>query len=74
MKLSLISSLILAGMYAASAQTGATLAAAGYGSPAPITVAPGQVVKLFFRDVAPLRDGGLRSAEAKTRLPFCWKP
>lgn len=66
MKLSLLCSLFLTSTYSASAQVAASLAAVGYASPAPIPVAPGQVVTLFFREVAPLPDGRLRSAEAKT--------
>ena len=66
MKLSLLCSLFLASTYSASAQRAATLAAVGYASPAPIPIAPGQVVTLFFRDVAPFPGGSFRSAEAKT--------
>ena len=65
-KLSLLSSLFLVGAYIAPAQTPAVLAAVGYASPAPIPVASGQVVTLFFGEIAPVRDGTLRSAEAKT--------
>ena len=66
MKLSLLCSLFLASTYSASAQTAATLSAVGYASPAPIPVVPREVVTLFFRNVPPLPDGSLRSAEAKT--------
>jgi uncharacterized protein (TIGR03437 family) len=54
-------------MSSISAQTAATLESAGYAAPgAPIPVAPGQVVTLFFRGIGPLADGSLRNAQAKT--------
>ena len=59
-------SIFLASTYAASAQMAPTLSAVGYATPAPIPIAPGQVVTLFFRDVAPLPDGSLRSAQARS--------
>ena len=59
--------LLLCSAWSVSAQNTATLVSAGYSAPtAPIPVAPGQVVTLFFRGVGPLADGSLRSGEAKT--------
>ena len=58
--------MFLASIYTGLAQTAPTLAAVGYASPAPIPVAPGQVVTLFFRNIPPSPDGSLRSTQAKT--------
>uniref|UniRef100_Q022H6 Uncharacterized protein n=1 Tax=Solibacter usitatus (strain Ellin6076) TaxID=234267 RepID=Q022H6_SOLUE len=67
MKLSPLYLLFLSSIYSIPAQTAATLASAGYTAPAaPVAVAPGQVVTLFFRGVPPLPDGTLRAGEAKT--------
>jgi len=69
-RLSPLCLLFLSSVYSISGQTAATLASAGYTAPAaPLAVAPGQVVTLFFRDVPPLPDGALRAGEAKT-LPL----
>ena len=65
-KLPFLTSLLLVSAYTALAQSSATLASVGYATPVPIPVAPGQVVTMFFREIGPLRDGSLRSAEAKT--------
>src|SRR6476660_8744998 len=45
-------------------QTSPILAGAGYSSPAPVEVAPGQVITLFLRGVPPAANGQLRSGEA----------
>ena len=60
------SSLFLAALCPAFAQNAATLAAAGYSAPAPLQVAPGQVVTLFFHGVVPLAGRQLRSGQAAT--------
>jgi len=49
-----------------AAQTGASLVNATYSQPAPLVVAPGQIVTLFFRGVAPRADGSLRTETATT--------
>lgn len=55
---------------AGNAQSGAVLTGAGYSKPAPFLVAPGQLMTLFFRGIAPLPDGSLRAGDAKvTPLP-----
>ena len=57
----------LSGTSLVSAQSAATLESAGYTAPsAPIPVAPGQVVTLFFRGVGPLADGSYRAGQAQT--------
>src|SRR5579872_1810308 len=53
----------------AFAQTSATLDAAGYSAPAPLQVAPGQVVTLFFHGLGPLPNGQLRSSQT-TAVPL----
>src|SRR5262249_9558856 len=50
----------------AYAQSGAVLTGAGYAKPAPFSVAPGQLMTLFFRGIGPLPDGTLRAGDAKT--------
>ena len=63
----LILPLLLAGtLCPVFAQSDAILAGAGYSSPAPFQVAPGQVVTLFFRGVPPAADGQFRSGHADT--------
>lgn len=67
MKLSFLCLLFLSGSFSMSAQNTATLASAGYTAPAaPTPVAPGQVITFFFRNVAPLPDGSLRTDQAST--------
>jgi uncharacterized protein (TIGR03437 family) len=56
--------LLLCSATAIQAQTAAVLAAAGYAAPAPVEVAPGQVVTLFFRGVRPGADGKPRIARS----------
>ena len=55
------------------AQTSAVLAGAGYSSPAPFLIAPGQVLTLFVRGVPAAADGQLRSAQAGV-TPFARLP
>src|ERR1700753_685174 len=67
-----LSALFLCGVARAPAfaQTSAILAGEGYTVPAPSPVTPGQVVTFFFRGIAPLPNGDLRSAQAAaTPLP-----
>lgn len=47
------------------AQTDASLLAAGYSAPAPIEVAPGQILTLFLHGVKPAADGFPRSGQAQ---------
>ena len=47
----------------------AVLAGAGYSSPAPFLIAPGQVITLFVRDVPPDASGQLRVAQADAARP-----
>lgn len=49
----------------AKAQSEEQFIAAGYTAPAPVEVAPGQVVTLFFRGIARMPDGTLRSGQAQ---------
>ncbi len=48
------------------AQSTAILIAAGYSTPAPLQVAPGQVMTFFLRNISPLPNGDLRVAQAST--------
>jgi len=45
-------------------QTDALLSSAGYAAPAPLEVAPGQIVTLFFRGITPAPTGFLRAGQA----------
>jgi hypothetical protein len=68
MKTSLI--IAIAGAhYFAFAQSSPIIAGAGYSSPSPLQVAPGQVVTLFVHDVPRTVDGQLRSGKASS-LPL----
>ena len=60
----------LAGAYCfAGGQSSPIIVSAGYSSPTPLEVAPGQVVTLFVRDVPRAADGHLRSGKASA-LPL----
>lgn len=48
------------------AQIDASLIGTGYSAPAPVELAPGQVVTLFFRGVKPLASGAPRSGQAQS--------
>lgn len=58
-------SLFVLSLHSLFAQTEVSLVGTGYSAPAPIEVAPGQVMTLFFRGVGPLANGTPRRADAQ---------
>lgn len=57
---------LMSTFFPAAAASDGQLISIGYAAPAPIEVAPGQIVTLFLRGVGRMPDGSLRVAQART--------